>query len=195
MVHAYWLIGREIVEFEQHGAERAGYGEELMKRVATRLSAKFGKGFSLASLKRMKQFYLVFPGGSALVEAGATAIAAYRPRCSRNTASRTVKGASRFKRRERVSAVTLPSPRSISTGPRIPPERTDESLAEQYLRDRRGNSEERRCSEAEGCASGLEAIGARWRSVTPPPSPASRRSSRGERGRRTVDTERARRTC
>ncbi len=67
MVHAYWLIGREVVEVEQHGAARAGYGEGLIKRVAARLTAKFGKGFSLASLKRMKQFYLAFPHGSALV--------------------------------------------------------------------------------------------------------------------------------
>jgi hypothetical protein len=70
MVHAYWLIGREIVEVDQHGAERAAYGEGLMKRVAARLSSRFGKGFSLASLKRMKQFYLAFPRGSALVGAG-----------------------------------------------------------------------------------------------------------------------------
>ncbi len=70
MVHAYWLIGQEIVEVEQHGAERAGYGEGLMKRVAARLAARFGKGFSLASLKRMKQFYLAFPRGSGLVGAG-----------------------------------------------------------------------------------------------------------------------------
>ncbi len=70
MVHAYWLIGREIVEVDQRGAERAGYGEGLMKRVAARLSARFGRGFSLASLKRMKQFYLAFPRGSALVDAG-----------------------------------------------------------------------------------------------------------------------------
>ncbi|MBM4377769.1 MAG: DUF1016 family protein [Deltaproteobacteria bacterium] len=78
MVHAYWLVGREIVEVEQHGAERAAYGEGLMKRVAARLSAKFGKGFSLASLKRMKQFYLAFPQGSALSAAaggkGSTAL-------------------------------------------------------------------------------------------------------------------------
>jgi predicted nuclease of restriction endonuclease-like (RecB) superfamily len=49
-----------------------------MRRVAARLSGKFGKGFSLASLKRMKQFYLAFPRGSALrddVEGkGATAL-------------------------------------------------------------------------------------------------------------------------
>lgn len=69
MVHAYWLIGQEIVEVEQHGAQRAGYGEGLMKRVAARLAARFGKGFSLASLKRMKQFYLAFPRGSGLVGA------------------------------------------------------------------------------------------------------------------------------
>ena len=64
MVHAYWLIGREIVEVEQGGKERAGYGDGLMKRVAARLSASFGKGFSLASLKRMRQFYRAFPDGS-----------------------------------------------------------------------------------------------------------------------------------
>ncbi|TMQ14905.1 MAG: DUF1016 domain-containing protein [Deltaproteobacteria bacterium] len=37
MVHAYWLIGREIVEVEQHGKRRAGYGEELMAQLAERL--------------------------------------------------------------------------------------------------------------------------------------------------------------
>jgi hypothetical protein len=60
MVHAYWLIGREIVEVEQRGRERAGYGEALMKGVATRLANQFGKGFSLPSLKRMRQFIKYF---------------------------------------------------------------------------------------------------------------------------------------
>lgn len=91
MVQSYWLIGREIVEVEQQGAERAGYGEGLMKRVAARLSVKFGKGFSLASLKRMKQFYLAFPRGSALAEAnqakGST------PLSLSDDAARTGKGA------------------------------------------------------------------------------------------------------
>ncbi len=72
MVHAYWLIGREIVEVEQHGEARAADGEGLMKALAARPSARFGKGFSLAGLKRMRQFYLAFPHGSALaaLEAG-----------------------------------------------------------------------------------------------------------------------------
>lgn len=78
MVHAYWLIGREIIEVEQEGAERATYGEGVVRRVATRLSGRFGRGFSLANLKRMKQFYVAFPRGSALpngdAEKGSTAL-------------------------------------------------------------------------------------------------------------------------
>ena len=66
MVHAYWLVGREIVEVEQHGAERAGYGEGLMKNLAIKLTRRFGKGFNTTSLKRMRQFYRAFPEGSAL---------------------------------------------------------------------------------------------------------------------------------
>jgi predicted GNAT family N-acyltransferase len=32
-VVANWLIGREIVEEEQRGKRRAGYGEELLKEI------------------------------------------------------------------------------------------------------------------------------------------------------------------
>jgi hypothetical protein len=71
MVHAYWFIGREIVEVSQQGAERAGYGDDLLKNLATKLTGRFGKGFTLTSLKRMRQFYRAFPEGSALrVELG-----------------------------------------------------------------------------------------------------------------------------
>jgi predicted nuclease of restriction endonuclease-like (RecB) superfamily len=66
MVHAYWMIGREIVEVDQAGKERAEYGEAVVKRLAARLSERFGKGFSYPSVKRMKQFYLTFPDGSAI---------------------------------------------------------------------------------------------------------------------------------
>jgi predicted nuclease of restriction endonuclease-like (RecB) superfamily len=70
-VHAYWHVGREIVEVEQSGKERAGYGDELLKGLATKLTRQFGKGFNLTSLKRMRQFYRAFPGGSAMgVELG-----------------------------------------------------------------------------------------------------------------------------
>lgn len=69
MVHAYWLIGRELVEVDQRGAARAEYGDEVVKHVAARLSQRFGRGFSPASLRRMRQFYLAFPIGSALLGA------------------------------------------------------------------------------------------------------------------------------
>lgn len=61
MTATYWLIGRHIVEFEQEGKARAEYGEELLKRMATDLAARFGKGYSLTNLKQFRQFYLAYP--------------------------------------------------------------------------------------------------------------------------------------
>jgi predicted nuclease of restriction endonuclease-like (RecB) superfamily len=66
MVQAYWLIGHEIVEVEQEGKRRAGYGEQLLERLAMRLGQQFGRGFGIATLRRVRQFYLAFPRGSAL---------------------------------------------------------------------------------------------------------------------------------
>ena len=71
MIHAYWRIGREIVEIEQEGAARATYGDGLVRGLAGRLGERYGKGFSYPSVKRMKQFYLAYPAGSALRDAGA----------------------------------------------------------------------------------------------------------------------------
>jgi predicted nuclease of restriction endonuclease-like (RecB) superfamily len=61
MTATYWEIGRRIVEFEQGGKRRAGYGEELLKRLAVDLTEQFGRGFSAPSLHKFKQFYLVYP--------------------------------------------------------------------------------------------------------------------------------------
>ena len=60
-VLAYYEIGREIVEFEQKGKARAGYGEELIKRLSADMTAKFGRGFSTTNLKMMRLFYQAFP--------------------------------------------------------------------------------------------------------------------------------------
>jgi predicted nuclease of restriction endonuclease-like (RecB) superfamily len=49
------------VEFEQGGEKRAGYGEELLKRLAQDLSARFGRGYSRQNLQNMRQFYLASP--------------------------------------------------------------------------------------------------------------------------------------
>ncbi|UPT75013.1 MAG: PDDEXK nuclease domain-containing protein [Elusimicrobiota bacterium] len=53
-----WLIGREIVEEEQEGHQRAGYGDGLMRGLADRLRQEYGTGYGLANLKMFKQFYL-----------------------------------------------------------------------------------------------------------------------------------------
>lgn len=57
-VYTNFEIGRRIVEEEQRGNDRAAYGETIVKELATRLTAEFGKGFSASNLKSMRQFYL-----------------------------------------------------------------------------------------------------------------------------------------
>lgn len=59
-VMAYWLIGRDIVEEEQAGKERAEYGVFLLKEISARLIKDFGKGFAPATLRNIRQFYLVY---------------------------------------------------------------------------------------------------------------------------------------
>lgn len=62
MVEAYWMVGKRIVEEEQLGEKRAGYGQELIKNLSKELQSEFGKGFSVANLKNFRQFYLTFAG-------------------------------------------------------------------------------------------------------------------------------------
>jgi hypothetical protein len=53
-----WQIGRRIVEHEQGGKDRAEYGDELLTRLASDLTARHGRGFSRQGLQRMRAFYL-----------------------------------------------------------------------------------------------------------------------------------------
>ncbi len=61
MTATYWEIGRRIVEFEQGGERRAGYGEELLKRLFQDLTLKLGHGFARPKLIRFRQFCQTFP--------------------------------------------------------------------------------------------------------------------------------------
>lgn len=65
MVEAYWQIGKSIVK-EQNGEERAEYGTGLLKELSKQMTQDFGRGFTVANLKNMRQFYLIFPNGYAL---------------------------------------------------------------------------------------------------------------------------------
>src|SRR6266545_3049461 len=61
MVIAYWQIGKRIVEEEQSGKRRAGYGEFLLEDLSSRLTKDFGRGFTYRNLAAMRQFFLAFP--------------------------------------------------------------------------------------------------------------------------------------
>ena len=60
-VAANWLIGREIVEEEQKGSRRAGYGDRLMLGLSKRLQREYGGGYGLSSLKDLRAFYGAYP--------------------------------------------------------------------------------------------------------------------------------------
>jgi len=65
-VKMYWQIGRVILDEEQQGKERAGYGEFLIKSLAHSLQPQFGSGFSIRQLEMFRQFYRTFPNTNAL---------------------------------------------------------------------------------------------------------------------------------
>ena len=52
-----WLTGYYIVEYEQKGADRAKYGEKLLKSLSERLGKK---KYSVTTLKIYRQFYQVY---------------------------------------------------------------------------------------------------------------------------------------
>ncbi len=60
MLQAYWNVGREIVEEEQKGKDRAEYGNYLIKNLSAKLTKAFGNGFTKSNLHYMRQFYQKF---------------------------------------------------------------------------------------------------------------------------------------
>lgn len=73
-----WLIGREIVEEEQRGKKRAGYGKPLLKGLSEKLQADFGKGYSVDNMELFRCFYRIsrpdFRGGAPEIKRGSTSI-------------------------------------------------------------------------------------------------------------------------
>lgn len=53
-----WLVGYYIVEFEQHGEDRAKYGEKLLNRLAQNINKK---GFEPRTLRLYRRLYIVYP--------------------------------------------------------------------------------------------------------------------------------------
>ncbi|MCG7656235.1 PDDEXK nuclease domain-containing protein [Wielerella bovis] len=61
MVWAYWQIGKRIVQEEQHGEQRAQYGQQIIQTLSDELTREFGRGFSKRTLWEIRQFYQEFP--------------------------------------------------------------------------------------------------------------------------------------
>ena len=66
MLNLYWNIGKIIVVMQDDN-KKSKYGDYLIKELSIRSTNKFGKGFSIPNLKRMRQFYNCFPIGSTLL--------------------------------------------------------------------------------------------------------------------------------
>lgn len=65
MVEAYWNIGKKIYEVCGEN-DRATYGQQVLKDISDKLTAEFGKGFSVQNLRKMRHFYLLFQKRSTL---------------------------------------------------------------------------------------------------------------------------------
>ena len=60
-VCANWLTGQQIVEAEQGGRSRAGYGKALLEEISRELTTEYGEGFSVSALRYMRLFYQSYP--------------------------------------------------------------------------------------------------------------------------------------
>jgi predicted nuclease of restriction endonuclease-like (RecB) superfamily len=61
LTRLYWSVGERLRTEVLGGADRAKYGDQLIKRVGEQLAHEFGRGFEAKNLRRMLQFAVAFP--------------------------------------------------------------------------------------------------------------------------------------
>ena len=59
-VYTNYEIGRQIVEEEQGGKRRAEYGKKILIDLSQKLTARFGRGWSVDNLEKMRRFFLLY---------------------------------------------------------------------------------------------------------------------------------------
>ena len=59
-VYTNFLLGKYMVEEEQHGADRAKYGAKILNSLSAYLTKEYGRGFFRSNLAGMRKFYLVY---------------------------------------------------------------------------------------------------------------------------------------
>jgi len=65
-VMMYWRLGERIFVEEQHGKDRADYGEYIVQNLSKQLEKEFGSGFSYRQLAYCRKFYRLYPIVNAL---------------------------------------------------------------------------------------------------------------------------------
>jgi predicted nuclease of restriction endonuclease-like (RecB) superfamily len=60
LTSTYWEIGRRIIEFEQSGSKRAGYGKNLLRNISRDLTSRYGRGFDESNVRHMRKFYILY---------------------------------------------------------------------------------------------------------------------------------------
>jgi len=54
---SYYKLGELIINEEQQGNIKAEYGKKVLENLSKNLTIKYGKGFSLSTLKDCRKFY------------------------------------------------------------------------------------------------------------------------------------------
>ena len=67
MVYTYFAIGRYIVEHQQQGEQRAQYGKETIKKLSQALTDRYGKGWSVDTLEKIRAFFLMYSKSASLM--------------------------------------------------------------------------------------------------------------------------------
>ena len=92
-----YVIGFYIVEYEQHGNDRAKYGERLLKRLAERVNKK---GINETLLKISRAFYLNYPNVEAYLR-GKSATASHQSEISPTPSDKSVEWLTNLKNMRR----------------------------------------------------------------------------------------------
>ena len=61
LIQRNWLLGYRIASEELQGEDRAKYGAEIIKKLAKKLSAEYGKGYTKSNLYSFYSFYKTYP--------------------------------------------------------------------------------------------------------------------------------------
>lgn len=64
-----WYFGFYIVEFEQNGNDRAGYGKALLANISTEMKSRSIPNADERELRRYRQFYTTYPAAALLITA------------------------------------------------------------------------------------------------------------------------------